>query len=773
MADDPSQEQELPEHTPAQIHNTDDKGDDTNDDLVLPNPLILAGIGLALLAAVTFLPTLRGQPTWLDDVSFTDNPFVQAPDGVGRVWTSADPAGRYQPMTLTSFWLEYRLVQDNPVAAHFVNVLLHVGVVLLLWTLLRKLNVPGAWFAAALFAVHPVHAQAVAWISGRAVVLASLFYLSSLLVYLRFLGVTQAAEVKTLFTLPPEPERLWLLAFVLFLCAMACSAATALTFPIAVLVILWWRQHETSAKDGLSMLPFFIASLAVGIWTAWLENTSPAARGLIAAFGKTSPLASLASAPRAIWFYLLKIVLPHPLIFDYPRWTPDTALSAASAAALVVLLALLWVLRSRLGRAPLAAILLFCVIIAPMLNLLDPPAIRYSFVSDYRQYLASTALIVLIASFAADLVLTGKLKGKLNPVYCAAALLIVVLVLTFHQGTFYLTNEGLWRHNLEVNQNSLLATEGYADALIDGLANANDRDHQLDAARQWYIKAQSVAPNDPRAAVGLGTVAAASSYEVAANGHPDQAASQQSSAEQYFRDAIHLDPDYRPAYIALAKLLSLKHDEADEILALKEAVRIEPQSLRARLELGSAQRKAGQLTDAEATLTELLEDAPKVSAVHTELGDVYIQQHNVQSALAEWQKAVQLDPSNTAVLLNFGALLDSSGQPALAAKQFLAATLIDPTNIQAYEYLARIYDRLGYRHDAVEQFRRALELNPTSIRIQNELTAEKDNEKRLGSGASATSQAAAPPDGGMPTPVGLNPSDSTPLPAPATQPVAQ
>jgi hypothetical protein len=165
------QSTERPTETPkpediAQASDEPTQGD-LSDELSLPNPLVLAAIGLVLLSVVTFLPTLRGEATWLDDVSLTDNPFVQATDGVARFWNAADRAGRYQPMTLTSFWLEYRLFHDNLAAAHFINVLLNAVVVLLLWMLLRKLDVPGAWFAAAIFAVHPVHTQAVAWISGR------------------------------------------------------------------------------------------------------------------------------------------------------------------------------------------------------------------------------------------------------------------------------------------------------------------------------------------------------------------------------------------------------------------------------------------------------------------------------------------------------------------------------------------------------------------------------------------------------------------------------
>jgi tetratricopeptide (TPR) repeat protein len=505
------------------------------EELALPNPTILTAIGLLLLSVVIFLPTLHARPTWLDDVSLTDNPLVQTTGGVARFWTGTDRAGRYQPMTLTSFWLGIRFFHNSLPAQHLISILLHAAVVILLWTLLRRLDVLGAAFAAAMFAVHPIHMQAVAWPSGRSVVLASAFYLASMLVYLRFLGLTPAAEVKTLFTLPPEPERLWGLSFVLFLCAIFSNAAASVMFPVAILLLLWWKREKVAAREWLGLLPFFLAAIAGAIWVGWLQANAFATEAITAAFGKTPAVDRIFIGLRAIWFYAVKIILPFPLIFDYPRWAASVGLGAIYGVLLIAALGVLWTLRPQIGRAPLIAALLFVVAILPMLNLLDPPAIRYSFVADNRQYLASAALIVLIAAVGTEIVHSDKLRQALNPAFCAAAVLVVLAVLTFHQGTIYLSNDRLWSETISDNSQSLLAMEEYADALLD--------QGRFDAAKAWFGKAQSLAPNDPCAAVGLGTVAAAGAYEAKAAGHPELAKTQQTSARQYFNDAIRVDPD--------------------------------------------------------------------------------------------------------------------------------------------------------------------------------------------------------------------------------------
>jgi len=707
---------------------------DLSDEISLPNPLVLSAIGLVLLSVVTFLPTSRGAATWLDDVSL--NPLVLANDGVARFWTSADTAGRYQPMTLTSFWLGVRLFHQSLPAQHLINVVLNAAVVILLWTLLRRLEVPGAWFAAAIFAVHPVHTQAIAWLGGRSVVLASVFYLSAMLVYLRFLDLTPAAETKTLLTLPPEPERLWGLAFVLFLCALLSNAAATVTFPIAILLIVCWKRNAITSKEWLTIFPIFLVAIAGGAWAGWLQESSLATEAMTAAYGYLQFPDRFFLGNQAIWFYALKIVAPIPLIFDYPRWESSAGIGLLCGLLIVIALAVLWSLRGRYGRGPLAAGLLFIVALVPMLSLLDPPAIRYSFVADYRQYLASAALIALIAAVATRIVSAEKLREFLNPSYCAGAVLVVLAVMSFRQGAFYLTNQSLWKQTIVDNKHSLLGDEQYADYL---LASARSTD-QLDAAEEWFQRAQMQVPHDPAAAVGLGLVAAARAYDDQTMGQPDLAATQQTSAKQYFHDAIRLDPDYEPAYVWLAQLLTLEKDDKDAIDALTQAKRIDPNDLRNRLELGAAQRRVGDLKDAENTLTELADDDPNNPAVHSELGDVYLQEQRLQDFLAEGQKTVQLDPTNTTVPLNFGAVLESNAQNELAAKQYQAATILNPSLVEARLDLARVYTKLGHRHDAVLQLTQAVELDPNNTAAQAQLAKALDDEKKNGAGTPATSQ---------------------------------
>src|SRR5580692_1355925 len=140
----------------------------------------------AVLALVTFAaywPALHGGFIWSDESFLTRNPMMQAPDGLYRFWFTTEPAD-YWPVTATSFWVEWRLWGANPLSYHATNLVLHVGESLLLWAVLRRLKMPGAFVAAFLFAVHPVNVQSVAWIVERKNLLAMLFYLLSILAFL-------------------------------------------------------------------------------------------------------------------------------------------------------------------------------------------------------------------------------------------------------------------------------------------------------------------------------------------------------------------------------------------------------------------------------------------------------------------------------------------------------------------------------------------------------------------------------------------------------------
>src|SRR5262245_5498833 len=205
----------------------------------------LAAAALVALTVLVYLPSLRNGFIWDDDRYVTDNAELRSAAGLASIWlTPGAPEHlyhQYYPLVHTSFWIEHHLRADHAAGYHAVNVLLHALATVLLWRVLARLRVRGAWFAAALFAVHPVHVESVAWITERKNLLSAAFALGSALAWLSFSGLDRARPAA-------GRARWWLLSFALYACALL-SKTVACTLPVALLLVTWWKRGRVRARD--------------------------------------------------------------------------------------------------------------------------------------------------------------------------------------------------------------------------------------------------------------------------------------------------------------------------------------------------------------------------------------------------------------------------------------------------------------------------------------------------------------------------------------------
>src|SRR5947208_1086294 len=187
----------------------------------------LFGVLLAALTIFAYRPAWNGGFLWDDDVYITNNELLTAPDGLRRIWFSLDSPSQYFPLVYSTFRIEHALWGLNPTGYHWVNLLLHVANALLVWRLLARLRVPGAWLAGAIFALHPVQVESVAWITERKNVLMAFFFLLTLLAWIAFID--------------ERTKRRWLLyglALILYLLALS-PKTTACTLPAALFLLFW------------------------------------------------------------------------------------------------------------------------------------------------------------------------------------------------------------------------------------------------------------------------------------------------------------------------------------------------------------------------------------------------------------------------------------------------------------------------------------------------------------------------------------------------------
>jgi len=411
----------------------------------------------ALLVAATvfaYLPAFDAGFIWDDDDYVTQNPLLREAGGLWRIWFSPTELPQYYPVVHTSFWFEFQLWDMAPAGYHVVNVLLHAANACLVWRIVRRLHIPGALLAAFVFALHPVHVESVAWITERKNVLSGLFYLLALDRWLRWVEPAAAA------TAAAPPARHLAVAFVCFAAALLSKTVTC-SLPAVFLLLTWWRHGRLRRREVLATLPFFALGLVLALVTASLERAHVGAEGAEFAFAWTD---RVLIAGRAPWFYLGTLVWPAGLSFNYERWDLDAHSAAqwAFPCATVAVLAALFGLRRRLGRAGLVALLSFGGSLVPALGFFNVYPMRYSFVADHFQYLASLGPIVLFAALAATA--AGERHGTTRRAAVAAAALLIVGLgtLTWRQAHVYQNPETLWLDTIAKNPRSWLALTNLA-----------------------------------------------------------------------------------------------------------------------------------------------------------------------------------------------------------------------------------------------------------------------------------------------------------------------
>ncbi|MFN8547045.1 MAG: tetratricopeptide repeat protein [Candidatus Eisenbacteria bacterium] len=391
-----------------------------------------APAALLLLTLLAFAPALRGGWIWDDDAYVTDNAELESLAGLGRIWLTPGATPQYYPLVFTSFWIERQIFGVHPFPFHLANVLLHAGSAVLLWLVLKRVGMRGAWLGAALFAIHPLQVESVAWVTERKNVLGGLFLFASALAWVR--------------ARPPEGEsspRLWWTSFLLFAGALLSKTVTA-ALPVGLFLLGWWKRPREWRRDLVALLPFFALGAAFGLLTAWMEVHHVGAKGVE---WNLSRIERGSVAARAFCFYLGKMIWPVRLAFSYSRWTPraaDLMLYLPIAAACLLLP---WLLRGRFGRGPIVAMGWYAAALFPALGFLDVYPMRYSWVADHFQYFAA----------AGPLALLGAGLVRIRPRPLPVLLIALLVVLTFRQSAIYESAETLWTDTLRKNPESVLA----------------------------------------------------------------------------------------------------------------------------------------------------------------------------------------------------------------------------------------------------------------------------------------------------------------------------
>ena len=587
-----------------------------------------AALALVALALLAHAPALDGG--WIiDDAHYVvDNRLLDDARGLATIWREPRALKVYYPLAFTTFWVERQLCGVEPRCFHATNLLLHAAVALLAWRLLRRLGVSAAWLAAALFAVHPIHVDTVAWVAERKNVLSGLFALAALLLCLRFDERREAGR--------EDRQWLYLASLASFLLALLSKTAI-LGLPVVAGLLLWWRRGRVTARDLAPLAPMVLLGAALSVVTLVVEND-------VVAGGDVVPSPPLVERPflaaRATLFYLGKLAWPVGLSFDYGHWPTALAepVNLAAALALAGGIAALWAGRRRWGKGPLVAILAFLCLAAPALGLVTFYFHRYSFVADHFVYLPSLPILALYAGAGARLL--GRRPRRWPVVVVAAAVLAALAATTWRHALDYRDHETLGRAIVRVNPASWLAH--------NHLGNEALRRREFAAALDHLARADEIAPGRIETQINL-ALARMNAGDLA-------------GAEEAARRAISIRDGAAIAHLVLGDALLRASRFEEAVASYAAALERDPGLPRARSGLGLAQSRAGRHEAAVATLASALGDDPANLAARTGLAWSLAQLGRRDEAIAELERALALAPGDPRLVRNL-ELLRAGGPP--------------------------------------------------------------------------------------------------------------
>jgi len=581
---------------------------------------------LAVITILAYQPAWHGGFVW-DDAANIATPELRSLDGLRRIWFVPRATQQYQPLHYGSSWLQERLVGDSPSGYHLINLLLHIGCVVLVLKILRFLKIPGAELAAIIFALHPVNVETVAWIAERKNTLSGLFGLAATLSYLKF---DESRNRKDEDDPQDRGYRSYGLAIGLFVLGLL-TKTSIVTLPLAWLAIFWWKHGAISwRRDVVPVVPFVFLSAAAGLMTRWVEygNIAYRARDLDFSF-----LDRCLIAGRAFWFQLSKLLWPSDLMFVYPRWDINAGVwwQYLFSLAVLALLGILWSLR-RWSRAPLAGVLVYILLLLPSLGFFNIYFFLYSFVADHWQYLACLGIITPCAS--GIVLLAERLQRWRTWLEPGVTLVIagVLFVVTSRQSRMYRDSETLYRTTIARNPACWMAQVNLGNILY--------KVNRIPEAMDLFKQASEIKPAIAHYSLGNALVEKARTVE----------------AIEEYRQALRIDPDYAEAHTNLGNALLLTGRTSEAIVEYEHALRINPVS----------------------------------AETHNNLGNAFVQTDRASEAIDHFQQAFQINPNSASAHNNLGAALAQIGRTSEAIAEFKAALRINPGYIDARNNLAKL-----------------------------------------------------------------------------------
>lgn len=687
------------------------------------------GLLLVLLVVAVFGVALRGQFIFLDDLNLTSNLALRTwGSGLYAIWAHPTIWPQYEPAWYSFLLLQYKLFSTKLAAGYIaISMLTHSVNVILLWTLLRRLELPGALITALVFAVHPVNVEAIAWISQQSILLCGTFSLAAMLAFLRHRGINPAPTGMRGWLGLPESNWALMLWSTTFLALAVASNPMGVCLPLVLAVLIWWERGHVTWSDLISLLPLSAISV---LWLCVTLITDSRRTGAIV---ETGWLASVLGHCQAILVYVAHVVAPVGLSFAYAQPSGGSLFLALAAGALCIAMIGLWIARHRFGRGPIAVATAFVLTLLPAL-LTRTNLERYgAHVSDYLAYLGSMFLITGVVAAVGPAMDAIRLRWA-RP--AAVALIVVLLsILTLIRVPDYRDSDRLWNAALRSNPHSLLAHNQLGRIeLYDRNDNARAMVH--------FRKALDASGED------VGTLRnIAEAYAISGN---------LDKARMCYQQALAADASDAKAHFGLAAILSQQNQTAAAVVEYQNAIRLEPGNAVAHLNLGVVFAERGELDRAVECYEQAIKLNPSLTVAYINYANLLFErfsagadQSNMHKAVGLLERAMAVDPGNYGVYLNAGVMAtrlaqtnasDAAERKALlgqAEKFFRKAVSLQPLAPDCHANLAVVLTLQERPDDSVFEWAKAASLAPENQELQRSLEQSRQAADAARLGASS------------------------------------
>ena len=639
---------------------------------------------LAVAVALSFAQTAGHEFVGYDDnVYVFQNVHVSRGltlAGIQRAFTG-DDAGNWHPLTWISHMIDCQLFKSWAGGHHLSSAAIHAAVAVLLFLTLLQMT-GSRWpsaAVAAVFAVHPLRVESVAWVAERKDVLSGLFFVLTLAAYGRYVH-------------KGESLARYLLVWFLYLLGLMCKPMLV-TLPLLLLLLDYWPLGRWGRAIGgpagprawawtlvVEKLPLLLLSLTSCAVTIFVQEHA------LKMADRSSFSMRLGNAVVSYAAYLWQFVWPQRLAVLYPN--PKSLGPVAVLSSLAILAFISWVVVRQRVRRPylLVGWLWYLIMLLPVIGLLQ---VGHQARADRYTYLPLLGPCLAVVWAVADFV---RGRRRLRPVASVATCLALALLATaaWRQTTTWRDTLSLWTHALAAGYESSTAHDSLACIYRD--------EGKFDLALQHYQDALRLSPESVGTRINYG-------LWLVIRGHVDEGIAQ-------YRTALDIDPGNTLAESNLGQALVVRGDIADAAGHFQRALQIDPENAWASYYLGSALMRQGRTVEATAALERAVTIYPELAIAWNDWANALRQSGRADEALARYRRAIEVKPDYAEAHNNLGLLLSERGQRAEAAEHFQKALEINSHYVQAHNNLGVLLMKQGRLPDAMAHFRAAIALDP-------------------------------------------------------------